>query len=64
MDDNTLPLRAVLRQGWESSNTLTAELERQGKGTPVATGGSLWRDSHVDPGIGSILVVTGPQRFD
>jgi hypothetical protein len=36
MDDNTLFLRALLRQDWETYNKIAAELEQQGKGTPVA----------------------------
>jgi hypothetical protein len=36
MDENTLFLRALLRQDWESYDTFAAEFERQGKGTPVA----------------------------
>ena len=36
MDDNTLFLRALLRQDWDTYNALAAEFERQGKGTPVA----------------------------
>jgi hypothetical protein len=36
MDDNTKFLKAILQQDWKSYDTLLAEFESQGRGTPAA----------------------------
>ncbi|MBO0870842.1 MAG: hypothetical protein J2P15_19985, partial [Micromonosporaceae bacterium] len=37
MDDDTLLLRAILREDWDTYNSMAKEFQDQGKGMPVAT---------------------------